>query len=136
MAESGSTETVREMAQDGADITAAVMPSGGWGIRGWLSAIYTHFTAGLTASAPAAVSVGVASTVILVANANRKGCLLVNTSAGYISLAFGAAAVLYSGITLGPLDGTFKMDKHSLILGEIRGIASQAACNIGVQELT
>jgi len=36
----GDTDGNREMAQDGKDITAAVMPSGGWGIRGWLSAIF------------------------------------------------------------------------------------------------
>ena len=42
MAEPGSTETVREMSQDGADITTPIaMPAGGWGIRGWLSALYT-----------------------------------------------------------------------------------------------
>jgi len=42
MAEPGSTETVREMSQDGADITTpTAMPTGGWGIRGWLSALYT-----------------------------------------------------------------------------------------------
>jgi len=37
------TETSRHGAQDGADITSpATMPAGGWGIRGWLSAIYTN----------------------------------------------------------------------------------------------
>ena len=89
-----------------------------------------------TASAPSAVSVGVASTVILAANANRKGCLLVNTSTAFISLAFGAAAVLYSGITLNPGGGSFCMDEYSFNTGEIRGIASVAASNIGVQEFT
>ncbi len=41
MAETGSTETTREMSQDGADITAAATLTGGWGIRGWLSALFT-----------------------------------------------------------------------------------------------
>lgn len=46
MAESGSTETIREMSQDGADISSpGAMPAGGWGIRGWLSAIYTQMFA-------------------------------------------------------------------------------------------
>jgi len=37
----GAKDGNREMSQDGHDITAASeMPSGGWGIRGWLSAIY------------------------------------------------------------------------------------------------
>ncbi|MCK5605391.1 hypothetical protein KAR91_26100 [Candidatus Pacearchaeota archaeon] len=37
-----STETFRDMSQDGHDITGsdAIMPSGGWGIRGWLSAMF------------------------------------------------------------------------------------------------
>ena len=36
------TETSRHGAQDGSDITSPVaMPAGGWGIRGWLSALYT-----------------------------------------------------------------------------------------------
>jgi len=35
----GDIDGNREMAQDGKDITAATMPAGGWGIRGWLSAI-------------------------------------------------------------------------------------------------
>jgi len=44
MAIPGSTETVRQMAQDGADISSpATMPTGGWGVRGWLSAIFTSF---------------------------------------------------------------------------------------------
>jgi hypothetical protein len=41
---SAKPETIREMSQDGADITdPASMPAGGWGIRGWLSALYTAF---------------------------------------------------------------------------------------------
>jgi len=90
----------------------------------------------LTASAPTAVSVGVASTVILAANANRRGCLLVNTSTAFISIAFGAAAVLYSGITLNSGGGSFWMDEYSFNTLEIRGIASVAASNIAVQEMT
>jgi len=36
------------MAQDGADITSpTTMPAGGWGIRGWLSSIYTKLNASL-----------------------------------------------------------------------------------------
>lgn len=44
MAEPGSNETVREMSQDGADITGAASLTGGWGIRGWLSAIFKALT--------------------------------------------------------------------------------------------
>lgn len=89
----------------------------------------------LTGSAPAAVSVGIASAEAVAANANRKGLLLVNTSANYISLAFGAAAVLYSGITLNPSGGAFWMDEYSFTTAQVRAIASGAASNMAVQEL-
>ena len=40
----GEKETFRSMAQDGADISSpSTMPNGGWGIRGWLSSLYTKF---------------------------------------------------------------------------------------------
>jgi hypothetical protein len=91
----------------------------------------------LTAAAPTAVSVGVASTVIIASNANRKSLVLVNTSTAYISLnCVGAAAVLYSGITLNPLGGVWVMDEYTFTTAEIRGIASIAASNIAVQEYT
>jgi len=42
MAAPGAKETFREMAQDGVDISSpAALPTGGWGIRGFLSAIWT-----------------------------------------------------------------------------------------------
>jgi len=88
----------------------------------------------LSANAPAAVSVGVASGQVLAANTNRKGCLLVNTSVNYISLSFGAAAVLYSGITINPSGGSFWMDGYSFTTAEIRAIASGATSNLSVQE--
>lgn len=43
-------------AQDGADVTAAVMPSGGSGIRGWLSGIYTKLAGTLSVSGSVSVS--------------------------------------------------------------------------------
>jgi hypothetical protein len=90
----------------------------------------------LTASAPAAVSVGIASAEAVAINAARKGLLLVNTSANYISIAFGAAAVLYSGITLNPSGGSFWMDEYSFSTAQVRAIASGAASNLAVQEFT
>lgn len=88
----------------------------------------------LTASAPTAISVGVASAEAVAVNANRKGLLLVNTSVNYISLAFGAVAVLYSGITLNPQGGSFWMDEYSFTTAQVRAIASAAASNLSVQE--
>lgn len=90
----------------------------------------------LTASAPAAVSVGVASTAAVAANANRKGLILVNTSAAYISLEFsGGTAVLYSGITLAP-NGSYNMGEYDFSTGAVNAIASIAASNLGIQEYT
>lgn len=92
---------------------------------------------GLTPSAPAAASVGVASAEEVAANANRKGLVLVNTSANTISLAFGTnAAVLNSGITLNATGGTWVMDEHTFTTQAVNGIAGGAASNLAVQEFT
>lgn len=89
----------------------------------------------ITASAPTASSVGVASAQAVASNSNRKGLVLTNTSANYISLAFGAnAAVLYSGITLNPGGGVFVMDEYLYTTAAVNAIASGAASNLGIQE--
>lgn len=90
----------------------------------------------LTASSPTAATVGVASAAAVSANTNRKGLVLVNTSAATISIAFGAAAVLNSGITLMANGGTFVMDNNTFNTGEVRAIAGAAASNMAVQEFT
>lgn len=87
----------------------------------------------LTPAAPASVSVGLTSTSVLAASAGRKGVYLVNTSTGYISLGFGAAAVLWKGITLNPGGGVFWIDEYSLVTSAINAISSVAASNLGVQ---
>jgi len=46
-----------KLALDGTDITGAVMPTGGVGHRGWLSAIYTKLAGTLTAAVTGTVSV-------------------------------------------------------------------------------
>ena len=84
-------------------------------------------------NSPAAVSVGVASTAVLSANASRKGLILVNTSANTISLGFGVAAVLNSGVTL-ISNGVFGMDGSDVSTQAINAIASVAASNLAVQE--
>ncbi|MBW2635992.1 MAG: hypothetical protein JRC86_00450 [Deltaproteobacteria bacterium] len=57
MARTGSEETFRDGAQDGADIAGAVVPTGGWGIRGWLSALYTKFAAAIESNGAVAVNI-------------------------------------------------------------------------------
>jgi hypothetical protein len=89
----------------------------------------------LTPGSPTAASVGVTSGSALAANASRKGLVLVNTSANYISLGFGAAAVLYSGITLNPSGGTFVMDEFTFCTSQIYAVASGATSNLGIQEM-
>ena len=92
----------------------------------------------ITQSSATAVSVGVASGVLLAANTSRRYALFVNTSAAYVSLNFGAAAVLYSGITLSPNGGSYEMSigAGNVTTQEVRAIASAAASNVGVQEGT
>lgn len=90
----------------------------------------------LTASAPTAATVGVASAQAVAAAATRKGLVLVNTSANTISLGFGATAVLGSGITLNASGGTFVMDEFTFHVGAVNAIASAASSNLAVQEYT
>jgi phage tail protein X len=87
----------------------------------------------LAPSAPTFATVGVASASAVAANAARKGLALVNTSNARISLGFGSAAVLDSGITLFAGDALV-MDERSFDLGTVNAIASAAASNLGVQE--
>lgn len=89
----------------------------------------------LTASSPTAATVGVASAQAVASNSSRKGLILVNTSANYISLGLGATAVLNSGITLAPY-GTFVMDEFCFTTGAVNAIASAASSNLAIQEYT
>jgi hypothetical protein len=87
----------------------------------------------LTATAPASATVGITSSQVLAANANRKSLVLVNTSLGNISIGFGATAVLNSGITLYP-NGTFCMDEYMYTTAAITAIAANASSNLAIQE--
>lgn len=85
-------------------------------------------------NAPAFVSVGIASGQVLAANADRNGLILVNTSANAISIGIGAAAVLYSGITLYANGGAYEMGDMSFSTQAIYAIASGADSNLSIQE--
>jgi hypothetical protein len=85
-------------------------------------------------AAPAAATVGVTTGQILAANSSRTGLVLINTSANTISLGFGAAAVLNSGITLNPNGGTFVMDSFTFTTAAVNAIASVASSNISIEE--
>ena len=87
----------------------------------------------LTPSSPTTTSVGVASAQAVAAAATRMGLELRNLSTARISLGFGSAAVLDSGITLYPGDA-FYMDEYSLDRGAVNAIASAAASSLAIQE--
>lgn len=89
----------------------------------------------INASAPTAASVGVASASCLAANDDRRAATFVNTSAATISLGFGQAAVLNSGVTLQP-GAAFNMSAMSGMLSTevVNCIASAAASNLAIQE--
>lgn len=89
----------------------------------------------LSASSPAATSVGVTSAQAVASNAARKGLILINTSSSTISLGFGAAAVLNSGVTLLPGD-SFSMNEYSFFTGTINAIALGVGSNLAIQEFT
>lgn len=90
----------------------------------------------LTASSPTAATVAATSGSAIGANSNRRGLVLINTSPNYISLGFGAAAVLDSGITLNPNGGTYVMDEFTFTTSAVNAIASSAGSNLAIQEFT
>jgi len=88
----------------------------------------------LTPQSPAQVDVGLVSEEIYAGNLTRKGMIIVNTSTtGYVSLGFGVAAVLKSGVYLHP-GGSFWMDEYSLWDGKVYAIASEASVIVSLQD--
>lgn len=100
-----------------------------------VSALSGSARAALVASAPSAVSVGIATGAAVASNPKRTGLVLTNTSASIISLGIGSPAVLYSGITLYP-GGVWTMDAFTFTTAAINAIALVAASNLAIQELT
>jgi hypothetical protein len=87
-------------------------------------------------NAPIIVAIGTTSTLVLAQNLSRKGLNLVNMSYETISLSFGSnAAVLYSGVNLGP-GGTFWMDPADFTTAAVNAISTLTAAGgyLGVQE--
>lgn len=99
------------------------------------SALPVSTKTALTASAPTSASVGVATAEAVASNASRKGLTLVNLSVNRISLGFGSAAVLDSGITLYPGD-SFSMEEYCFSTAAVNAIASAAASALAIQEFT
>lgn len=117
-----------------AELRAAPVPVSGTFWQATQPVSLTH--SALTGASPTAASVGVASAEAVAANANRKGLVLVNVSSNVISLGFGAAAVLNSGITLNALGGAWTMNKETFTTQQVQAIAGGAASPLAVQEFT
>ncbi len=86
-----------------------------------------------THTAPTA---GIATGVILSANANRVYALFVNDSDTTVYLALGAAAVVNTGIRLNALGGNYEMSKKigNLYTGAVNGISGIAGKVVLVTE--
>lgn len=119
--------------------TVAATQSGTWTMQPGNTANTTPWLfssrVALTASSPTAATVGTSSAQAVASNANRKGLILVNTSANIIYLAFGATAVVGSGLTLSAGAG-FIMDAFCFTTAAVNAIASGASSNLAIQEFT
>lgn len=87
----------------------------------------------LTANTATTVTVAATTTSVVASNTARTGLFLMNTSANTESCAFGASAVLNSGITLYP-GGHFEMDEYSFSTAAVNCIGSAAGTTTAVQE--
>lgn len=89
----------------------------------------------LTPSAPTVASVGVTTASAVAAAATRKGLILRNlsTAGQRISLGFGSAAVLDSGVTLYPQDA-FCMGEYDFDVAAVNAISSAASGSLAIQE--
>ena len=83
-----------------------------------------------------AVSVGVATTVALASNTNRRYALFINNSNVEIYLKLGVAAVLNQGIRLNRSGGSYEVSRlnGALYTGAVNAIASVAASILLVTE--
>lgn len=88
----------------------------------------------ITMDAPGAGSAGVASNVLLAAASTRRFLYIRNTHASQrVSLSFGAAAVLDSGVTLNPNEWASWSAPTGHVTQEVRAIASGAATTVAIQ---
>jgi hypothetical protein len=92
-----------------------------------------NYPAASVGEAATNVTISTSSATVLAANSLRRGVNICNISFGTVSLAFGAAAVIYTGVTLGP-GGTFWMDDTDFTTQSITAISSQSNTTIAVQE--
>ena len=86
-------------------------------------------------SAPAATAVGVASGTLVAENLNRGFLALKNLGPQRISIAFGTAAILDSGISL-DVGESFTFDRGVMTTQEIFAISVGAGATVTAQEGT
>ena len=80
------------------------------------------------------VTIGTSSATLVAANESRKYLRILNTGAAAIYLAFGATAVVGSGIYVGATTGTFVMTIDNLTTEAVTAESSGADNVVYVQE--
>lgn len=79
-------------------------------------------------------TVGAATTEIVATNPNRMHLVLVNDSTQVMYLAFGADAVIGSGVRLNASGGSYEMTPENLFTAEIDAICAGGQANITILE--
>lgn len=79
-------------------------------------------------------TVGAATTEVLAENQNRMHVVLVNDSSQVMYLAFGADAVIGSGVRLNASGGSYEITPDNLYNGEIDAICAGGQANMTILE--
>ena len=79
-------------------------------------------------------NVGVVSAIVKAANLRRADADFINTSANWIYLGKGHAAIVGSGEALAPRGGSYHIGTNNLFTGVIHAIASGAGSNLSMSE--
>lgn len=94
-------------------------------------------TSALSPASPTSATVGTSSAQIVAADAATKFVELTNTHAtNWIYLAFGATAVVGSGVALAPGGGSWSPPPGFTVTSAVNAIASGASTNVAVQRYT
>ena len=79
-------------------------------------------------------TIGVVSSVALLANVSRVDAEIVNDSVQIVYLARGNAAVIGSGIRINPKGGSYRIGTNNLFLGTVYGICALGQANLTISE--
>lgn len=90
------------------------------------------FSGGVTDTS---VSCSVASTVLAARNLNRQYLAIVNTDASNsVDIGLGNAAVLGSGVRIGPNRSSYEINSENLFVGAVNCIAQNATVTVQISE--